>query len=88
MDVLRREDLLLSERALHCVNVMLGLNARELTEESEDEPGRARIEALREKLLAERMEVYRGDRNAQTRCIDAYSPVIRDRRGDRTSPAP
>jgi hypothetical protein len=76
-------DFLLSERARYCISTMLGFNSRD-TEEEENKtvPDPARIgllEAQRDRLLAERAEIYRGDRETQKRCLDAYNPIIRER---------
>lgn len=77
------EEFRLRESAIDTVSSMLGFNLRDiLEEEAKKKPNAVKLKSLetdRDQLLEERMRVYRGNYEVMRKCVESYSPILRER---------
>lgn len=77
------EEFRLRESAIDTISSILGFNLRDIIEEeAKIKPDAVKLKNLetdRDQLLEERMRIYRGDYEVMRRCIESYSPILRER---------
>lgn len=77
------EEFRLRESAVDTISCMLGFNLRDIMEEeAKIKPDAKKLKSLakdRDRLFEERTLIYRGNYEVMRRCVESYSPALRER---------
>lgn len=77
------EEIRLRESAIDTISCMLGFNLRDIMEEeAKKKPNAKKLKSLekdRDRLFAERELIYQGNYEAMKKCVESYSPTLRER---------